>query len=148
MKVRPATTADFDEIRISLARRIIDEYRAAGHELTEALNMLEPMLQPESCDTITSDTNEPLAIIFYWVDHDDDTITTAFMAKENFFVNLGVRPARRHIRVIQQRLGGRPVVSYSYSSHPDLREWYVAIGFRVLPESEAPLTMFRLDPDC
>ncbi|MEI2384476.1 hypothetical protein [Breoghania sp. JC706] len=142
MDATPATDHDIDVVFARLDPESAREIDLAGSDMAQAREMFSRLASIGQADAIRHE-GEVLAV-FAWSVR-DGAIETGFLAKERFFRPdiPSVRFLARHFRALQDRCGGIPLVSHSYSQRASAPRWFDLIGYDLVA-SNGPCRTYRL----
>lgn len=143
LKNRKAVERDIGAIWPRLAKRTTDEFQLADYPSRKARKMFKDLIKAGTAHTILEGTNR-IAIIAWEMRGGE--MFTSFAGTEAFFEARFVRPSARYIATLQQTNGNCPLVSCSYSTHPQVDRWFAILGFSLRPQSRINHKEFVLKP--
>ncbi len=142
MRARTATVGDLETVFHDLAKRMANEYVAAGKDTKAAYDNLMMNLREGRAHALL-DGDDVVAVIAW--NEDQGAANTLFAAREDFFSASSVRFCKRHIRHIQALTGNLPIHSRSWLDRPEIVRWFELIGYRE-QGSENGARLFELPP--
>ena len=126
MRARTANIGDLETVFHDLARRMSDEYVAAGRDSKAAYDNLMMNLKEGRAHALL-DGDEVVAVIAW---HEDRNVAnTLFAASDDFFTAPSVRFCKRHIRQMQALTGNLPIHSRSWIDREEVVRWFRLIGY-------------------
>ncbi|PTW56639.1 hypothetical protein C8N35_111102 [Breoghania corrubedonensis] len=142
MDATPATDWEIDEVFARLDPESAREVELAGSDIAQAHQMFSCLASIRQADTIRHE-GEVLAVFGWSII--DGAIETGFLAKERFFRPdiPSVRFLGRHFRALQDRSGGIPLISHSYSRRATAPRWFDLIGYDLVA-TDGPCRTYRL----
>lgn len=142
MEAVPATQIEIDQVFGDLDKESRREIELSGSDTFEAREMFKTLASFGLADAIRY-RGEVLAIFVWTVQ--SGTIETGFLAKERFFRPdvPSVRFLGKHFRRLQDRCGGVPLVSHSYSNRPAAPRWFKLIGYDFIG-TDGPCRIYQM----
>ncbi|WP_156938541.1 hypothetical protein [Mesorhizobium sp. LNHC252B00] len=117
-----------------LSKVSLDEVAAGGYALDDVTDAMITLWH-RSGGTAILDRAEPIAVLIF-TPVPDKILSTSFMATEAFFGS-NWKPTlylRRYLDRKMDKLPGVSLMSFTYSTHPEVARWYRFMGYG------APLT--------
>lgn len=142
MRARTATVGDLEAVFHDLAKRMADEYVAAGRDSKAAYDNLMMNLKEGRAHALLDGDNVVAVIAWH---EDQEGARTLFAARDEFFTASSVRFCKRHIRQIQSLTGNLPIHSRSWIDRPEIVRWFKLLGYRE-QGSENSARLFELPP--
>lgn len=126
MRTRTAILGDLETVFEDLAKRMADDYLAAGKGTKAAFDNLMMNLAEGRAHALLN--GDDVIAVIAW-NEDDETAHTLFAAREDFFSAGSVRFCRRHIRQLQALAGNLPIHSRSWDDRPEIVRWFKLLGY-------------------
>lgn len=127
MRARTADIGDLEVVFSDLAKRMSNEYVAAGKDTKAAYDNLMMNLREGRAHALLD--GDDVVAVFAW-NEDRYIANSLFAAREDFFTASSVRFCKRHIRQIQALTGNLPIHSRSWLDRAEVVRWFKLIGYQ------------------
>jgi hypothetical protein len=132
-----------------LSKVSLDEIRAGNYTIEEVTDAMLQLWRASGGVTILS-WAKPLAVLIFTPIPGQKSLGTAFMATDAFFGDAW-KPSRLLRRYLDRKMATLPgisLVSYTYSTHPELARWYRLMGYGAPTVEGAKHTFVRPPYQC
>jgi hypothetical protein len=129
LRSRPATKHDIKRVMENLSKVSLDEIAAGGYVINDVTDTIIELWRRSGGTTILSRA-DPIAVLIF-TQLPDGTLGTSFMATEAFFGSRW-KPTlflRHYLDRKMDKLPDVSLMSFTYSTHPEVARWYRLMGY-------------------